>query len=390
MQNQNSHNKQSERFTSVGSSIGLDIFAYGLASKNSSGAIPSYLELISELGQPAFRAKQLAGWLWPQDMNKAAQSYEDMDNLPQGLRKQLAEHAPLKRATAKQIQVSKDGTRKYLISFADGVSVEAVGLPTFVKDTGSNTSSGTIERLSVCISTQAGCELGCRFCATGQGGFKRNLLPGEIVEQVRLVATDFDARVSNIVVMGQGEPFRNYDATLAALRILNAPAGQGGFGIGARHITVSTAGITCGIERFASEPEQFTLAVSLHSAIQSSRDSIMPGLRKHSLDALKLALKKYFKKTGRRPSLEYTLIENSNLRLAEVDALIDFARATHAHINLIPLNAHSKTGPLQGADSKRAKEFAAELHASGLEVSTRKRRGADIDAACGQLTQRSP
>jgi len=348
-----------------------DIFAYGLTAAEN---IPSYADLMAQLNQPNFRAKQLAQWLWVRKVN----SYDEMTNLSADLRAQLKELAPLQRATVEQVQKSKDGTRKYLLRFADGVCVEAVGLPALDRKS---------QRLTVCISAQAGCALKCSFCATGQGGFVRNLLPGEIAEQVRIVGDDFDCRVSNVVVMGQGEAFQNYDAVLAALRILNAPKTEGGFEIGARHITVSTAGIVKGIERFAAEPEQFTLAVSLHSAVQTTRDTLMPGLQGQTLEKLESALTDYYAKTGRRPSLEYALIDKVNTTGPENIALIGFARKTKAHVNLIPLNAVEglSNKAIKPAGQLEALHLANTLRPEGIPVTVRARRGADIDAACGQL-----
>ena len=351
----------------------IDIFTFGLHPAANGEALSSYADLMQQLKQPTFRAQQLAQWLWVH----SAQSYDDMSNLPVGLRQQLEEAAPLQRATAECVQHSKDGTRKYLIRFADGISVEAVGLPSL--EAGS-------KRLTVCLSTQAGCALACTFCATGRKGLVRNLFPGEIAEQVRIVEADFGQRVSNVVVMGQGEPFQNYDAALAGLRILNAAEDKGGFGIGARHITLSTAGIIKGIKRLAAEPEQFTLAVSLHSAIQETRDQMMPGLKSQTLPLLEAALVDYFEATGRRPSLEYALVHKVNTTPEEIVALIRFARKTKAHVNLIPLNPTASQ--LKAADNVEAMHTAKVLRAEGIETTLRKRRGADIDAACGQLKQR--
>ena len=340
---------------------------------------------MDKLGQPGFRAEQLAQWLWVHGV----ESYDDMANVPAALRAELDEIAPFERAKVQCVQQSKDGTGKYLLLFADGVSVESVGLPSV-----SASKDGTdTKRLTVCVSSQAGCAMACSFCATGRGGFVRNLLPGEIAEQVRVVGADFEqrvsnARVSNVVVMGQGEPFQNYDAVLAALRIINAPEKKGGMGIGARHITLSTAGIIEGIKRLADEPEQFTLAVSLHSAVQTTRDKMMPGLRDQPLKELNTALLDYFEKTGRRPSLEYTLVEGLNDSPAEAEALVTFAQKTKAHVNLIPLNPIPASSKFQASHQTEALDFARVLLAEGIDITLRKRRGEDIDAACGQLSQR--
>ena len=359
----------------INNTVDSNIFAYGLTE---AGNIPSYSSLMKQLGQPSFRAKQLAQWLW---VHKVA-SYNEMTNLSADLRAQLKKHTPLQRATVEKVQQSKDGTRKYLLHFADGVCVEVVGLPSLDQKS---------QRLTVCISAQAGCALKCSFCATGQSGLIRNLLPGEIAEQVRIVGDDFDCRVSNVVVMGQGEPFQNYDATLAGLRILNAAEADGGFEIGARHITVSTAGIIKGIERLSTEPEQFTLAVSLHSAVQATRDTLMPGLQGQTLEQLEAALIDYYAKTNRRPSLEYALIDKVNTTGPENIALIKFAKKTRAHVNLIPLNAIDNavkslsSKKLKPAGQLEALHLANTLRPEGIPVTVRARRGADIDAACGML-----
>lgn len=328
--------------------------------------------MLAELGEPAFRAKQLISWLYEHH----AASYDDMLNLSKSLREKLREHAPLERAELVLKKESSDGTRKYLIRFADGALVETVGLPSF-------SDGGELERLTVCVSSQVGCAMACTFCETGKGGFLRNLLPGEITEQVRITAEDFGMRVNNVVVMGQGEPFANYDATLAALRILNSAQA---FNIGARHITVSTSGLIKGIERLASEPEQFTLAVSLHSAIQSTRDKLMPGLKNQTLPELARAIKAYADKTGRRPSLEYTLIEGPSSSDDEIAALASFARNLHAHVNLIPINpSPSDAGKFAAPSKKRMFEISRTLERAGVNSTIRKSRGADIAAACGQL-----
>ncbi|MCL2525855.1 MAG: 23S rRNA (adenine(2503)-C(2))-methyltransferase RlmN [Coriobacteriia bacterium] len=340
-------------------------------------ALPTYGDLMSQLGQPSFRAKQLAAWLW----GECVHSYDEMTNLPADLRARLTELAPLVRGSIIARQQSKDGTRKYLIEFADGVSVEAVGLP----------ATDASKRLTVCISSQAGCAMGCSFCATGQGGLVRNLTPGELAEQVRIVAYDFELRASNVVVMGQGEPFRNYANTLAGLRIINAAPADGGLGIGARHITLSTAGIIKGIERLSHEPEQFTLAVSLHSAVQETRDRLMPGLASQPLDKLAVALADYFDRTQRRPSLEFAVIDGISATSSEIFALIDFAQKTQAHVNLIPLNSveelESNKG-LKPASQLDTMHLANTLRSAGIKATVRRRRGADIAAACGQLAQK--
>ena len=323
--------------------------------------------LLAELGQPPFRARQLEHWLY----GRHARAFAEMSDLPAGLREILADRLVLPTAKIVQRQQSADGTRKYLLELADGATIEAVGLP-----------AG--DRLTVCFSTQAGCAMGCAFCATGLGRLTRSLGPGEMVDQLLIVAEDFGARVTNAVAMGQGEPFANYDATMGALRFMNADEGPG---IGARHLTISTCGLIPGIRRLAEQPEQFTLAVSLHSAVQETRDRLMPGVRGMPLAWLREALIEYAETTGRRPSLEYALIAGINDTPEELAALVRFARGTLVHVNLIPVNPVAETGLARSAPS-RLSDFAHELDRAGIAATIRAERGADIDAACGQLRQR--
>lgn len=329
--------------------------------------------LLKHMGEPRFRVRQLEQWLY----KRGASTFEEMTNLSSALRTNLAEGYFIGTPSLAAKQVSQDGTRKYLFRLSDGATVESVGIPS--KD-------GT--RLTVCFSTQAGCPMNCSFCATGQGGFTRNLNVGEIYDQVRLVGDDFEQRVSNAVAMGQGEPFLNYDNVLAALRYLNS---ADGLEIGARHITVSTCGLIDGIQRFSEEPEQFTLAISLHSSIQEVRDELMPGVQNIKLPALKNAIKDYGEKTKRRPTLEYALINDTNDTFADVDSLTEFCRGMLCHVNLIPLNPIDRStlddSSLLLEPSKHMKEFESELVNRGLEVSIRSSRGGDIDGACGQLKQ---
>lgn len=329
-------------------------------------SLPDLADAIEGLGEPAYRARQIEQWLYV----KRARSFDDMTDLPAGLRERLRGLFVISALELVARQVSSDGTRKYLWRLADGATVESVGLP-------------TADRLTVCFSTQAGCAMGCRFCATGEGGFTRNLTAGEIADQVIEVAADYERRVTNAVAMGQGEPFANYEPTMAGIRILNSERGPG---IGARHITVSTCGLVPGIRRFAEEPEQFTLAVSLHSAVQETRDRLMPGVRPYPLPALREALVEYGERTGRRPSLEYALLEGVNDGDDELAALIAFCRGMLCHVNLIPANAVPDT-PFARSSAGRVRHFERGLQAAGIEASVRAERGADIAAACGQLSQ---
>ncbi|MBQ9004966.1 MAG: 23S rRNA (adenine(2503)-C(2))-methyltransferase RlmN [Atopobiaceae bacterium] len=325
------------------------------------------LAALEELGQPKFRAKQIEEWLW----EKGATSFDDLTNLPKTLRASLAERYTLGGLTQLARQESEDGSRKYLLGLSDGAAVECVGMPTG-------------QRLAVCASTQAGCGMGCAFCATGASGLTRSLTASEIYEQVMHVRDDFDTRVTSVVLMGQGEPFANYDATLGALRRMNSPEG---LGVGARHLTVSTCGIIPQILRFAREPEQFTLAVSLHSAVQKTRNLLMPGVKRWSLLNLYEAMGTYVDVTGRRPTYEYALIRGINDTEDELASLVDFCRGTLCHVNIIQLN-EVPGSKFQPSSEARAGEFVRRLERVGVEATIRVSRGADIDAACGQLRQR--
>lgn len=323
--------------------------------------------LVKELGQPAFRAKQLNEWIH----EKNACSFDEMTNLPVAMREKLSERFSFNVPVELVKQVSKDGSRKYLLQFADGVSVETVGMP-------------NRNKLAVCISSQAGCTMGCAFCATGLAGLSRSLTAQEMVDQVLHVSRDFGERVTSVVFMGQGEPFANFDATIDALRALNDPDG---LAIGARHLTVSTCGVIPGIRRFAELPEQFTLAISLHSAVQGTRNQLMPGVKKYTLPRLHEAIQLYVEKTGRRPTYEFAMIDGINDTNPEMQALIDFCAGTLCHVNLIQLN-NIPDSPFRPSPIEKVETLQRRLTMHGVETTIRNSRGSDIDAACGQLKQR--
>lgn len=328
-------------------------------------SVDGLTDMMTQAGLSAFRARQILTWVY----EKGARSYDEMTNVPKVIREQFELAFPLYVPEIALKQESVDGSRKYLLRFHDGVAVETVGLPS---------SDG---RLTVCCSSQAGCAMACEFCATGKGGFVRDLAPGELVDQVLAVQQDFDQRVTNVVVMGQGEPFLNYDATFAALRIMND---EKLLNIGARHITVSTCGLVDGIERFMKEPEQFTLAVSLHSARQDVRDRLMPRVQNQRLGALRQALDTYATATGRRFSLEYALMSGVNDAAEDLDALVDYCRRLLCHVNLIPLN-EVEGSAFKPVPLPRMREWRDTLEANGIPASIRLSRGADISGACGQL-----
>ena len=324
--------------------------------------------IVREAGLSPFRASQLLDWAY----SKGVRSYDEMANVPKVIREQFALAFPLHAPLVADKQVSKDGSHKYLLEYHDGTVVETVGLPS---------SDG---RLTVCCSSQAGCAMGCAFCATGKNGLTRNLACGEIVDQVLMVREDFQQPITNVVVMGQGEPFANYDAVLAALRMLNH---HKLLNIGARHITVSTCGLISGIERFSAEPEQFTLAISLHAARQNVRDALMPAVKNQNLDSLRHALEDYAQKTGRRFSFEYALMQGVNDSEEDLKALVDYCRGLLCHVNLIPLN-EVEGSAFKPVGKKRTEYWNAQLESAGIAVSTRMSRGADIAGACGQLANK--
>lgn len=328
--------------------------------------------LLAESGFQRFRSKQLKQWIY----GRGAVSYDKMTNLPANMRDFLNNNAPLNIPIISDRQISRDGSRKYVLTLSDGLKVETVGIPSFETN-----AEGNPKRLTVCFSTQVGCPMQCSFCATGTEGFTRNLFPGEMVQQVLSVQRDFNMKPTNVVAMGQGEPFLNYNHFIDALHILN---NQDALNIGARHITVSTCGIINGIEHFSHEPEQFTLAVSLHAARQNIRDHLMPQCRTMSLNQLKAALQHYSFLARRRITFEYLMINQINDTENDLSALISYCKGLHVHVNLIPLNkiSGSKWVP---SSNQTMQKWAHSLNANGIEATIRNSRGSDIDGACGQL-----
>ena len=328
-------------------------------------SLGEFQNVIEEAHLPAYRSKQILSWIY----EKGIESYDEMTNVPKSVRSQLANSYPLNPLRLVERLESRDGSRKYLCECADGALIETVGLPS---------PDG---RLSVCISSQSGCAMGCVFCATGKAGLTRSLLPGELVDQVLLVQKDFERRVTNVVVMGQGEPFSNYDAVLAGLRILNH---QKLLAIGARHITVSTCGVIPGISKFAREPEQFTLAVSLHAARQEVRDRLIPSMKTQTLEKLRRELSSYTETSGRRFSFEYALMQGINDSNDDLAALVEYCRGLLCHVNLIPLNK-IEGSPFHPVSMQTMNRWSEQLERNGVACSIRKSRGSDIAAACGQL-----
>ena len=319
-------------------------------------------------GEPQFRAQQI----WQAIYHDLATSPDEITTLPKVLREKLKAEFTLGSLSPAAEARSSDGqTRKLLFRLPDGKSIEAVLM-------------GYEKRRTTCISTQAGCAMGCVFCATGQMGFRRHLRAGEIVEQVLWFARELKAngdRLTNIVVMGMGEPFHNYEATMAAVDLLNDPAG---FNFGARRITLSTVGLAPMIERFAAERRQVNLAVSLHAATDELRSELLPINKKYPLDVLFEAVRKYYALTKRRVTFEWALIQGKNDTAAQARALADLAVGLPCHVNVIPLNP-TRDYAGQATTHERAAAFKAALESCGLPCTIRVRRGIDINAGCGQL-----
>jgi 23S rRNA (adenine2503-C2)-methyltransferase len=326
---------------------------------------------LAELGEPAYRADQVLQWIY----EKQADSFNQMSNLSAALREKLAASFDLIAVHALKTRNATDTTEKFLFQLRDHSLIETVLIPA----TPGLTSSS--DRHTVCVSTQVGCAFACKFCASGLDGVKRNLTAAEIVDQVLQVQKLNGEKVSNIVVMGMGEPLANYDNLLRALRIINAPWG---LGIGARKITVSTVGLVPRIKQLADEPMQIRLAVSLHGATDEVREKIMPVNKKYPLKELLAACDYYANTKKRMMTFEYILIDSVNDSLEQAHKLGAIAKRLHAKVNLIPYN------PVEGLlwkrpDRDRCKMFQHTLQSHGVTSTLRMEKGTDINAACGQL-----
>ncbi len=325
--------------------------------------------LVREMNQPAFRAKQLWGWLY----ERGAQDFSEMSNLPRGFRERLSAECRLGSLSTVVEQRSEDGTIKRLYRLPDGKSIESV-LMCYADN-----------RRTACISSQAGCAMGCTFCATGQMGFARHLTADEIFEQAQRFSAELQKkgeRLSNVVMMGMGEPLHNYDAALESIRRLMRD-----LGIGARHITISTVGLPKGIRRFAAEGLQVKLAISLHAATDAVRSSMLPVNRKYPISELLDAVREYIEVSGRRVTFEWALIAGENDSVAEAARLGRLLRGMKCHVNLIPLNPTKEYGGRPTSAAEVA-AFVAELGRHRIPATVRVRRGIDIDAGCGQLSER--
>ena len=331
------------------------------------------------LGEPKYRTTQVMDWLY----GRRAASWEEMTNLPKALRQKLAESFTLQTHTLARKQGSRDTTQKFLWKLADGSFIESVLIPANPALYGEAS-----DRHTLCVSTQVGCAYGCRFCASGLEGWKRNLAPYEIVEQIIAIerwnqqdAPNSDRLVNNLVIMGMGEPLANYDNLLKALRILNAPWGGG---IGARKITISTSGLAPKIRELADDPMQFRLAISLHGATDEVRNKIMPVNRKYPLSELTAACEYYQAKKGKMITLEYILIAGVNDGMDQTKPLARLAQRLNAKVNLIPYNKVEDL-PWERPSEEVQEQFLAGLKNNGVIATLRREKGHDIDAACGQL-----
>ena len=324
---------------------------------------------VLELGEEKYRAKQLFYWL------HRGVPLERMSNIPNKMKEKLAGSAVIPSVTMEEKRVSSDGTVKYLFRCHDDEYIESV----FMRHDYGNT---------VCVSSQAGCRMGCRFCASTLQGLSRSLAASEMLSQIYAAQEDTGERVTNVVIMGMGEPFDNYDNVIRFIRLLN---NEQGLNIGCRRISLSTCGLADGIRRFANEGLPVTLSVSLHAPTDEQRNAIMPINRRYPISVLLAACREYFEKTGRRISFEYALIDGQNNSEKDAQTLAALLKSNlpgmAVHVNLIPVNP-IKERDFRRGDKKMTEKFVSELERLGVNATVRRRLGADIDASCGQLRQR--
>ena len=325
-------------------------------------------QLVSEMGQPAYRGGQIFSWLH----EKCVQSFAEMTNLPESFREELAETCDLICVIQKEVQTSAlDGTKKYLFELPDGNLIESVMM---------RYKHGN----SVCVSSQVGCAMGCSFCASTLKGCVRNLTTSEILDQVYAIQRDIGERVSNIVIMGMGEPLLNYDSVVGFVRIISA---ENALHISQRNITISTCGIIPAIIRLSKEQLKVTLALSLHAPNDKIRRSIMPIAETYSIPELMDVCETYFAETGRRVTFEYCMIAGVNDRPADAKELIELLRGKNAHVNLIPVNPTPENQYRETSESS-IHRFQKILEEGRITVTRRREMGRDISGACGQLVRR--
>lgn len=329
--------------------------------------IDELTQTMKQLGQPAFRGKQIYTWL-----HKGVRSYEEMANLPKSLREVLAQQFPIRPPKVVRRQGSKiDGTIKFLWELFDGNCVETVLMRYHYGNT-------------VCISTEVGCRMGCAFCASTLGGLVRKLEPYEMLDQVLFTQVESGLPISHIVLMGIGEPLDNFDNVMRFLQLINSPDGMN---ISMRHISLSTCGLVPGIDRLAQEKLQITLSVSLHAPTDDIRNTIMPVNKAYPTEELLQACRRYYDITGRRISFEYAMIDGVNDSADVAKTLLKRLKGLPAHMNLIPLN-HVEESPLKPSSRKAVQQFQEILEKGGIPATVRRTLGGDIDASCGQLRRK--
>lgn len=322
-------------------------------------------DYVESIGEKAFRAKQLYEWMH----KKLASDFDEMTNLPKSLKEKLLQSAAFTSLVVVDEKISQiDGTRKYLFGLSDGNIIESVLM---------RYNHGN----SVCISSQVGCRMGCRFCASTLDGLERNLSASEMLDQIYRIQKLTGERVSNVVVMGSGEPMDNYDNLIDFIRLLTD---ENGLNISQRNITVSTCGIVPGIKKLAEEDLQITLALSLHAPNDEVRKCLMPIAKRYSLSEVLPACQEYFNKTGRRLTFEYSLVSGVNDNLKEAEALATLLKGVNGHVNLIPVNPIKERDYVQ-SDRKAILSFKNYLEKNGINVTIRREMGRDINGACGQL-----
>ena len=320
------------------------------------------------IGEKPFRAEQVFKWLYEDNVT----SFEEMTNLSLNLRKKLEENYSLCIHEILQKQESKDGTKKYLFKLQDNNAIETVVM---------EYKYGK----SICVSSQVGCKMGCKFCASTGIDFIRSLSTGEIVEQILAAERDIGEKISNVVFMGIGEPFDNYDNVIKAIHLINSPKG---LNIGARHISISTSGVVPKIYKLADENIQCTLSISLHSSNNKKRSELMPVNNAYPIEELIKACKYYTEKTNRRISFEYALAKNNNDNLDDAKELVKLLKGMLCHVNLIPIN-EIENGKFKKSTNENIIKFRDYLNEKGIVATIRRELGSDIDAACGQLRRKS-
>ena len=323
---------------------------------------------LKNLGEKPFRAEQIFKWLYQDKVT----SFDEMLNLSIELREKLKQNYTICNYEILRKQESKDGTIKYLFDVLDGNAIETVLMSYH-------------HGYSVCVSTQIGCKMGCKFCASTGIKFIRNLTSGEIVEQILKIEQDTGVKVSNVVFMGIGEPLDNYENVINAIRILNNPKG---LNIGARHISVSTSGLVPMIYTLAKENIQCTLSISLHATTDEKRSSMMPVNKRYNIEELLQACKDYIKTTNRRVSFEYALAKDNNDNLQDAKQLVKLLKGMNCHVNLIPINK-IENGAFTKSTNENILKFRDYLNDHGIVATVRRELGSDIDAACGQLRRKN-